>query len=1235
MQTTNIQNIETSQKKYHYRLGFDMGASSLGWAITRFYEDENQKLQYDAIIAMGSRIFSDGRTSSKTGGLGESLAASRRAARQARRQIDRKRGRRMALVYALRDIGLMPEAETELGKQQNKNLQKRNPYKLRNDGVLEEITPHELGRAIFHLQKRRGFKSSRKDLQKNSEANAKADESSAVKGTIKKLQAKINEGGFLSVGQYLYQTCYLQSQTPLCKKIFATKKDGSVDESKIEGYENYFDRSMIKAEFDKLWQIQKAFHPHLLTDKNYQKLVEIIFFQRPLKDPAIGPCSYIEGEKRGSMCLPSAELYRIWQDVANFNLKPTVKIKKAKSTKVSKKVVDENSLNNEASAHQKIDINLSLTEKKAIINVLCGLDDDISPNKDFTFSFKYLIKKIAELRGDKDLATEYTFNFDTAKKGDKILGAQTCLQIHQILHAYAPEHTQNLFANLQRLDKLAQLINQEKIALPENLQQELKGIQRLDFEKLEYIFEKAICQEFSEFAFDGEAAQSQDVLEKLCKIQLRDDYTSLSQKAMHALLKHMQQGLNQYDAKQACGYKDHLYQNDKGLAELPYYGEILKSYCVPQSHLLHLLENTHIHAHTKQEIYIGKIGNPSVHIALNELRKVMNALLKKYKKCFAGNNGKPDSIHIELSRDLSMGQKSLDALIKKQNDNEKDNDKLREELRKYGMFATKDMMDKLRYYSLLKNTSGVCIYTGLPLPADFYQVNEGWEIDHILPISRSFDDSRSNKILISRRANQEKGNRTPYEYMLQDHPDELPEFQARVAKLPEWQQWRFGEGATAAMLSNNRDPNARLLSATQYMGKVARLYLQALYDEKDANGKEIRNNCVQAIPSGRLTAQIRNEWNLDALLWTQEQKAVRQRIKAEIDEYQSCQEAGEILPEIAFYHYQFLNIVVKAPMDESLWQTVQAKFDELRMQDGSEKVITETEFKKWSEEFNKLGKKLKNRNDHRHHALDAVALTFADVGFIQRKTRLNKYTQKHTGIRLLETVPAHLHNHIAAKLKQVVVSHKPDHGTQGRLHEESARFKAVVKGVERYIYNKKAYLEDGVVQDPVGKNSVIGIKRKNSDDLPYKYYVTGSNYCIEIHETKTGKHAGICIDTYTANQKAYQSFLKSADYKHKTFEGKDLVLRVRGGDMLKIQTTEGEEKIVYIQKFTQSGNSISICFNEHFETNCSARELAKIKGKALVMKYAGPDSLINIYKAQAVAVTPIGQVLVLAGKKNK
>ena len=131
------------------RLGLDIGTNSIGWCLI---EDDRR------IVDIGARIFSDGRDPKS----GTSLAVDRRDARAMRRRRDRYLGRRSAFLRALIDHGLMPADADEA-----KLIAERDPYDLRKRALSERLEPYEIGRALFHLNQRRGFKSNRKAERKS------------------------------------------------------------------------------------------------------------------------------------------------------------------------------------------------------------------------------------------------------------------------------------------------------------------------------------------------------------------------------------------------------------------------------------------------------------------------------------------------------------------------------------------------------------------------------------------------------------------------------------------------------------------------------------------------------------------------------------------------------------------------------------------------------------------------------------------------------------------------------------------------------------------------------------------------------------------------------------------------------------------------------------------------------------------------------------------------------------
>lgn len=121
------------------RLGLDIGTNSIGWCLT---EDDKR------VVDIGVRIFSDGRDPKS----GASLAVDRREARAMRRRRDRYLGRRSAFLEALIQYGLMPENQDGA-----RLLADMDPYVLRQRALDEALTPHEIGRALFHLNQRRGL----------------------------------------------------------------------------------------------------------------------------------------------------------------------------------------------------------------------------------------------------------------------------------------------------------------------------------------------------------------------------------------------------------------------------------------------------------------------------------------------------------------------------------------------------------------------------------------------------------------------------------------------------------------------------------------------------------------------------------------------------------------------------------------------------------------------------------------------------------------------------------------------------------------------------------------------------------------------------------------------------------------------------------------------------------------------------------------------------------------------
>jgi CRISPR-associated endonuclease Csn1 len=282
-----------------YRLGIDAGSNSLG----RFVVWLNDNDEPTGLGPGGVRIFPDGRDPKSK----ESNAADRRVARGMRRRRDRYLQRRGNLLALLVKHGLMPAEEAA-----RKALEQLDPYELRAKALDQTLPPYHIGRALFHLNQRRGFLSNRK--------TEKGDkESGAIKVAAGNLQNSMQESGARTIGEFFHRR-------HLVREPVRTRNNSSG--AKAE-YDFYPTRQMLIDEYRAIWTRQ-APHCATMTADACEAIYHAIFFQRPLKQPPVGKCSLdpatdaddLDGF-RCSWAHPLAQRFRIWQEVRNLAVHET------------------------------------------------------------------------------------------------------------------------------------------------------------------------------------------------------------------------------------------------------------------------------------------------------------------------------------------------------------------------------------------------------------------------------------------------------------------------------------------------------------------------------------------------------------------------------------------------------------------------------------------------------------------------------------------------------------------------------------------------------------------------------------------------------------------------------------------------------------------------------------------------------------------------------------------------
>ena len=168
-----------------YRIGLDIGITSVGWAVL----ENNSQDEPKRIVDLGVRIF-DAAEVPKTG---EALAAKRRAARTTRRRLRRRRHRLERIRYLLQKEGLI-DIEKFNERYHKGNLP--NVYELRLKGLDSLLSDDEFAQILIHIAKHRGFKSTRKSEAQDTEGGKVLKETSEN-------QKIMLEKGYRTVGEMI------------------------------------------------------------------------------------------------------------------------------------------------------------------------------------------------------------------------------------------------------------------------------------------------------------------------------------------------------------------------------------------------------------------------------------------------------------------------------------------------------------------------------------------------------------------------------------------------------------------------------------------------------------------------------------------------------------------------------------------------------------------------------------------------------------------------------------------------------------------------------------------------------------------------------------------------------------------------------------------------------------------------------------------------------------------------
>ncbi len=633
-----------------------------------------------------------------------------------------------------------------------------------------------------------------------------------------------------------------------------------------------------------------------------------------------------------------------------------------------------------------------------------------------------------------------------------------------------------------------------------------------------------IAEEESEAQLVGWLIESTGVDEahalKIANAALPEGYGSLSAKALAKILPAMRGAVVTYDkAVQAAGYDHHSHISHAAatgeiLPQLPYYGEYLQRHVGFGTGELN----------DPPEKRFGRIANPTVHIGLNQVRVVVNALIKRY--------GHPAEVIVEVARDLKQSQEQRRETQEQQASNQKRNERLRKDAARILDIAEErvrltDIQKLILWEELSFDVADRhCPYSGVQLSATEV-LGERVEIEHILPFSMTLDDSLNNKTVALRLVNRLKGNRTPWQAR-EDFAGQGWDYDgilARAERMPRAKRQRFAEDGLEKWLKEDKDFLARALNDTRHLSRVAREYLSLVCPMG-----------TRVIP-GQMTAILRAKFGLNDILGLN----------------------GE-----------------------------------------------------------------KNRNDHRHHAVDACVVAVTDQGLLQRFAQASADARGKGLDRLVETMPdpwPSYREHVRRAVNAIWVSHKPDHGYEGSM------FKATAFGIRR----------DGSVVQKVNADGASGrtneyvvpiadatqLQRHGLDSKglprPYKGYVPDGNFCIEIVSNESGKWQGEVTATFEAYAVARKHGPAALNAPGRSLSGKPLLMRLMIDDLIRLEI-DGRRRLMRIASINAAGR---LSLADHNEANVDARNRDKNGDWRYSYKQAGS---LKAAKGRRVTVSPIGEL---------
>ncbi len=561
---------------------------------------------------------------------------------------------------------------------------------------------------------------------------------------------------------------------------------------------------------------------------------------------------------------------------------------------------------------------------------------------------------------------------------------------------------------------------------------------------------------------------------------------------------------------------------------------------------------------------IRTIKNQIVLRALNELRKVVNAVIREY--------GKPEKIVIEFARDMKKSKKDRESIYKENMLQEKERKRIAVKiLEEVGI--EKPSRSDIEKYLLMEESKFMCPYTGKTISPSNLFVNPEFEVEHIIPFSRSLDNSFANKTLCHTSENKTKGNRTPAEAYTGEKYEQIIQrvklnFKGKLARH-KLERFLSTEKEFLTSFSN------RQLNDTRYVAKVSAKYLGLLYggiiDDK-GNRKIFASR-------GDATAFMRLAWNLNSLLGKENKKERTDHRHHALDAITACYVDGDI--------FSILSQAAEGRVDKRklfacakppYWKFFDDCMNSINSINVSHRVSRKVNSKLHDDTFYSEPKEFKGKKT------------------VHIRKSLSEQFDKKTAEKIVDD-----------KIRNIVLNHLENFGGDPKKAFAETNMPAMESKDGRVIPIRKVRIRVNENVFKIGNNE----RARN--------VLLGSNHHIEIFETTNKKGEkiwdGKVVTTLEAAERV-KNKLPIINRNHG--EGTSFLFSLASGESLYLKDDSGNPMLCKVDKMTcEASGTIGITFRKNFDARKATEKGVQFK--------KSPNPLKDLFISK-VTITPLGEI---------